>query len=118
MRTEASKLIKQCYPFPNIVYSATRLLKCVNFKLPLFPNFPLVDLERLKNDRRWLSDSHVTLGLLLVSSSFLNCSYLKKTAIVFRIASNEIFGVMLKSNCWIQLFGIGCMKIPIYTRVV
>ncbi len=118
MYTEASTLIKQCYPFPNIVYSSTRLLKCVNFKLPLFPNFPLVDLERLKNDGRWLSDSHVTLGLLLVSSSFLNCSYLKKTAIVFRIASSEIFGVMLKSNCWIQHFGIGYTTIPIYTRVV
>ena len=118
MHTKASNLIIQCYPFPNIVYSATRLLKSVNFKLPLFPNFPLVDLERLKHDERWLSDSHITLGLMLVPSSILNCSYLNKTAIVFRIASSEIFGVTLKSNSWIPRFGICYTVISIYTRVV
>jgi hypothetical protein len=72
MRTKARNLIKHPCPFPNIVYSANRVIKGINFKLPLYPNFPAVDLQRLKYDERWLSDSHVTLGLLLVPSSFLN----------------------------------------------
>lgn len=31
-----------------------------------FGDFSLADLERLKNDNRWLSDSHVTLALQCV----------------------------------------------------
>jgi len=46
--------------------SATLKVKGVNFRLPNFESFSLLDLERLKEEKRWLSDSHVTLSLLLV----------------------------------------------------
>jgi hypothetical protein len=31
--------------------------------LPSFGNFAAIDVERLKEDNEWLSDSHVTLAL-------------------------------------------------------
>jgi hypothetical protein len=118
MHSKASNLIKPYCHFHNIVYSANRIIKCIYFKLPLFPNFPLVDLQRLKNNDRWLSDTHLTLALLWVPSSFRNWNYLNKSVIVFRIAPNERFGVTMKSNYWIRHFGKGYMLILIYTRMV
>ena len=40
------------------------MIKSINFKLPLFSSFSSVDLERLKDDKKWLSDTHVTFALL------------------------------------------------------
>ena len=118
MRSKASNSINHYCHLTNIVYSPNRILKCINFKLPLFPNFSAVDLERLKNNERWLSDTHVTMALLCVLFSFPNCIYLNKSEIVFRFADNGRFGPTRKSNSWIQRFGNGCMKIQVYTRMV
>ena len=50
----------------DIHYSSTRCVKGIRFRLPNFGHFQLIDLDRLKNDREWLSDAHVTLSLLYV----------------------------------------------------
>jgi hypothetical protein len=44
-------------------YRFTRPVKGINIRLPNFGHFQSIDLERLKSDRGWLSDAHVTLGL-------------------------------------------------------
>jgi len=38
-------------------------VKAVKFLLADFGHFALVDITRLKDDRNWLSDSHITLAL-------------------------------------------------------
>ena len=38
-------------------------MKGVKFLLANFGHFALVDITRLKDDRNWLSDSHITLAL-------------------------------------------------------
>ena len=52
--------------FADIDYRANEIVQCVNMRPPYFSNFHSLDLERLKNDNKWLSDTHVTLGLLFV----------------------------------------------------
>lgn len=54
----------------QIRYSASQIVMSVKFKQPHFSKFSQVDLDRLKNDNQWLSDSHVTLGLLWVPIFF------------------------------------------------
>jgi hypothetical protein len=56
--------------FTYIKFSSPSAVKSVTLCPPKFQSFSLEDLERLKDDRKWLSDSHVTLILLLVSFSF------------------------------------------------
>lgn len=49
---------------PNINFSINPIVNCVNIRPKYFANLVRNDLERLKNDEEWLSDSHVTLCLL------------------------------------------------------
>jgi hypothetical protein len=44
----------------------TRIVRSIKFSLPNFANFVPVNLERLKDKEKWLSDAHVTLSLLFV----------------------------------------------------
>ena len=52
--------------FSNIGKSIAPIVKGVNILPLLFQYFSLSDLQRLKNDDKWLTDSHVTFGLLYV----------------------------------------------------
>ena len=49
---------------------STRRLKSVQIRLQNFQLFSLTDLDRLKKKDEWLTDSHVTLGLLYVPIFF------------------------------------------------
>lgn len=66
MYSSVSNIKDNTFPFADIFYSVIRNVKSINFTPPLFPNFYPVDLERLKSDEKWLSDTHVTLCLLCV----------------------------------------------------
>jgi hypothetical protein len=68
----------------------------VNINLPLFVNFSPNDLERLKNDERWLSDAHLTLSLLYVPFYFFEYINLMDAGIVFEIVKCGIFGGIAK----------------------
>jgi hypothetical protein len=41
-------------------------VKGVNIRLPLFQTFSLSDLNRLKDNSKWLTDTHVTFALMFV----------------------------------------------------
>jgi hypothetical protein len=47
-------------------YSENCTVKSVIFRIPNFQSFSPVDLDRLKNDDKWLSDSHITFALQYV----------------------------------------------------
>jgi hypothetical protein len=47
-------------------FSSNRVVQGVKFLPSQFGRFQLADLERLKDDSRWLSDSHITFALRLV----------------------------------------------------
>ena len=51
----------------NFILSSTGTVTGVRIKGSNFSNFSALDLERLKNDGNWLSDSHVTLILLFIA---------------------------------------------------
>ena len=53
-----------------IIFRSIPTIKIVKFVIPNFVNFSSGDLEWLKNDNRWLSDSHITLTLLWVHFFF------------------------------------------------
>ena len=75
-------------------------MKGVKIKAPNFSNFSLADLDRLKNDEKWLSDSHVTLGVRLVSLFILFYLHVKCNRDSFlQCASRNIWG-----NLRIKLF--------------
>jgi hypothetical protein len=67
-------------------------VKGIKFKDNSFGSFSLHDLDRLKNDDRWLSDSHVTLTLLWVVSHLWVLCHLKEAVIVSKIVSTAMFG--------------------------
>ena len=56
--------------FSNVRKSLTPIVKCVNICPSLFQSFSAKDLQRLKNNDKWLTDSHITFGLLLVPIFF------------------------------------------------
>ena len=87
--------------FIYIKYSSHRTVKSIKLCLPNFESFSLQDLERLKDDNKWLSDSHVTLILLFVL--FFFC--VNKTVIGFEIAPTRTFGGTSGSNFLTLSFG-------------
>lgn len=50
----------------NLVYSSDPIVKSISFKISPFPSFTRADLDRLKDDGKWLSDTPVTFCLLCV----------------------------------------------------
>jgi len=50
--------------------STSRIVDAIKFLPPNFANFATLDLERLKDEDKWLSDSHVTLGIQFVYFSY------------------------------------------------
>ena len=66
--------------------------KCIRFGPANFETLSLLDLERLKDDKKWLSDSHITFSLLYVPFSDLFCFHLTEVGIVFKNVLNEKFG--------------------------
>jgi hypothetical protein len=46
-----------------LVYSSSRIVKGIEFSLPGFPRFTSSDFDRLKDNKKWLSDSHVQFAL-------------------------------------------------------
>lgn len=61
------KLIK--HSLSNLGKSKS-VMRALNIQLPKFPSFSSTDLERLKDNSKWLTDSHVTFCLLFVFISF------------------------------------------------
>jgi hypothetical protein len=53
-----------------VLLSSKCIVKGIKFGSPGFPTFSLSDLERLKDTDKWLSDSHVAFGLMLVTVTF------------------------------------------------
>ena len=51
----------------HVKHSLTQIIKGINFHQSSFINFSVCNLEWLKDEDEWLSDSHVTLSLLWVS---------------------------------------------------
>jgi hypothetical protein len=49
--------------FIHVLLRSNPVVQSVNFLSPIAGHFALVDLERLKKDSEWLSDSHVTFAL-------------------------------------------------------
>jgi hypothetical protein len=62
---------RYCFSISHIKFSSTGIVKSVRICPPNFQSFSLSDLERLKNDKKWLSDSHLTLSLLFVLFPFV-----------------------------------------------
>lgn len=77
----------------HIEYRASRSITGVGFHLPNFPSFSVNDLQRLKTNFKWLSDSHLTFALRLVAFFCIIGLDLNETVIVFEIAPIEMFGV-------------------------
>lgn len=81
-------------------YSSCRIVKNVKIGLKNFSDFSAKDLDRLKNNDKWLSDSHVTLALLSVYLFYQCYNHLKSKRDCFRCcASRNIWG-----NLKIKLF--------------
>jgi len=93
------------FHFVNMVHSVNRIVTWVDFKPAHFPKFSPTDLERLKDDGRWLSDSHVTLCLRLVPFPFFKFINLINADIVFWIVSIAVFGGSEKLNSWTRHSG-------------
>ena len=94
----------------NII-SSNRIVKGIRFSRSKFPTFSCCDVERMKADDTWLSDSHVSFTLMFVPSHFLLCPCWWDTGTLFLIAPKEIFGETLKFSCWTQHSGQCCQKI-------
>jgi hypothetical protein len=75
----------------HVQCSLTRKVKAVNFHTGNFGSFSFQDLERLKDDDKWLSDSHVTLGLRYFCF-FSVFAVLKEAVIVLKTVSGVMFG--------------------------
>jgi len=65
MQHHVSDLTFNNYPSSNLRRRKSKV-KGLNIGLQKFQSFSLKDLEFLKDDHQWLTDSHVTLGLLSV----------------------------------------------------
>lgn len=82
--------------FSNIRKSITPVVKGVNIRPPMFQSFSLTDLERLKSNDKWLTDSHVTFGLLYVPIFFfviiLNNLVFTLPGTVIEIPPGKTFG--------------------------
>lgn len=94
----------------HVECSLSRVVKGIKFHQANLGRFSICDLERLKEDDKWLSDSHVTLGLqwvLLV----LFFPHLKEAAIVFKMVFATTFGGQWRSSCWTHRFGAFCQTV-------
>lgn len=60
------------------VISSPRIVKEIVFSNSKFPTLSRSDVERMKGDDTWLSDSHVCFSLMFVPS-ILSCLDLKET---------------------------------------
>lgn len=95
----------------QIPISPIRPVKSIKFLIPNFGRFSLLDVERLKNDDKWLSDSHVTLALRFVAFFFMwSTRYWISIGIVFKNLWVGIVGLAWKSLFWTPLFGQICLN--------
>jgi len=79
----------------NIGISIAPVVKGIDILPPLFQCFSLADLERLKSNGEWLTDSHITFSLLFVHRLFPHQS-LKTFSCVFR----DCYQNLVKKNIW------------------
>jgi hypothetical protein len=56
--------------FTDIKYSSKPIIKYISFRAPNVQSFSPSDLDRLKNEEKWLSDSHITFALQYVPFFF------------------------------------------------
>lgn len=88
-----------------------RPVKGLNICRPNFQSFSSADLERLQDNKEWLTDSHVTLALLFVPIFFSVLNLMKFPffpGTVFENTGSEIFGRSSRSRSWTPVSGPRC----------
>jgi hypothetical protein len=93
--------------------SSNRIVKDIVFSNSKFPTLSRSDVERMKGDDTWLSDSHVYFSLMFVPSTSVLSRSQGNTGTALSIAPREGSGEMSKFTSWTQDFGQCCPKILI-----
>lgn len=83
------------FHFHSQTQSSLPIVNGVKILLPNFQSFSSIDLDRLKNDDSWLSDTHLSFALLFVHF-FLNSLDLTK-------CHSDGFRDAMRQNLWANL---------------
>lgn len=95
MRSKVSSYHYVCFLFCWCRFSSIKTVQGVKIHNALFGYFRLLDLERLRDDNRWLSDSHVTFAL-----RFVHLLTSKKISQLHLNVHRHFYSDFLKRNVW------------------